>query len=78
MKDRLDRYKRVFGTEDGKEVLREMATECGLLSPHVRQGKIDPYYIAFKEGERNAVLRILSALEYTVNDFREIARPRRD
>lgn len=78
MKDKLDLYKRVFGTEDGKQVLADMAKECGLLSTHVRKGNIDPNYITFKEGERNAVLRIITALEYSVDDFRAIANPRKD
>jgi len=75
MKARLDLYKRVFGTEDGKKVLEDMARECGLLSCHVSGAPIDPSLVMFKEGERNSVLRIISALEYDVNDFRDLAKP---
>ncbi|RKX27480.1 MAG: hypothetical protein DRP45_00925 [Candidatus Zixiibacteriota bacterium] len=77
MKAKLDLYKRVFGSDDGKAVLADMAVECGLLSTHVQGKTIDPNYITFKEGERNAVLRIITALEYDLNDFRELAKPNR-
>lgn len=75
MKERLDLYKRVFGTDDGKAVLADMARECGLLSCHIGRGQVDPSLVMFKEGERNSVLRIISALEYDLSDFRELAKP---
>ncbi len=74
MKERLDRYKRVFGSEDGKAVLADLAKECGVFTTHVKGKVIDPNYMMFKEGERNVVLRIITVLEYDLNDFRTLAK----
>ena len=63
----LDKYRdfnELFSTEQGKRVLGEIQTWGHLFKPSIPVSPIDPYLMAFKEGERNIVLKIL----YTMNN----------
>lgn len=53
-------YKRLFDSEDGAIVLQDL-----LNAGYVRQPVIDtdPIMMAYKEGHRNAVLRIIALAE---------------
>lgn len=52
-------YKRLFDTEDGKIVLKDMARSC-----HFDDSTFtgDPYETAFREGERHLFLRIIRTI----------------
>ena len=58
-RDLIIRYKRLFDTEDGKDVLKDL----------IRAGRVDascfhpdPYETAYNEGARDIVLRILKTI----------------
>lgn len=53
-------YKRVFSSEQGKRVLHDLMNEHGFLKSSFTK---DAHEMAFKEGGRNAVLRIMSVCE---------------
>ena len=57
----VSHYKKVFGSEQGKKVLYDLARNHFLLRPSYVKG--DTYETAFNEGQRNVVLRILSILK---------------
>ena len=59
--DRIIQYKAVFGTEEGKKVLYDLMASHHVVSPVMVKG--DSHDTAFKEGERNVVLRIMSILK---------------
>lgn len=61
-------YKMVFGTPHGSRVLMDMMKTHGILQSSFDK---DPYLTAFKEGERNAVLRILTVLKINVEDIKK-------
>jgi len=52
-------YRKVFGTREGQHVLHDLMSCCHMLHPSFVK---DPYEAAFREGERNAVLRILTLI----------------
>jgi hypothetical protein len=58
--DRIVDYRAVFNTEDGKRVLYDLIKQHNVLQSTFSK---DPYEHAFKEGERNTVLRILTLLK---------------
>lgn len=53
-------YRTVFGTDDGKKVLNDLCKSC-----HVLHSTMDanPHEMAYKEGERSVILRILRTIE---------------
>ncbi len=59
-KDIVDAYKHVFNTNEGKIVLDDMCKAGCLYSPIISSDALE---MAFREGGRNAVLRILAILE---------------
>jgi hypothetical protein len=61
-------YKRLFESEDGQVVLYDMM-QAGHMLAHNHSS--DPYTSAFKEGERNAILRVLTILETDIHKLRE-------
>jgi hypothetical protein len=56
----------VFGTEEGKRVLRDLVSHSFALDSTFDP---DPHTTAFNEGMRNGILRILSILHYKPQDF---------
>lgn len=59
---RFQRFKRVFGTEEGGRVLRDILKEARLdASSYV---EADPYKTAFNEGAEWLARRILEILHY--------------
>lgn len=58
--DRVVAYRAVFGTEEGKIVLYDLIKQHNVLNSTFSK---DPHEHAFKEGERNTVLRILTLLK---------------
>lgn len=68
-------YKNVFSSVQGKEVLDDLIKSCYLLSPTFSK---DPYETAFKEGQRNVVLKILQLLEVDLNKVEEMIKQSHD
>lgn len=56
-------YQECFSASAGQTVLEDMKQACHIYSTMVGDGPIDPYKLAFLEGERNAILRIMAILE---------------
>ena len=66
-KQRIIDYRVTFGSEHGRRVLSDLVRECHALEPsHVRG---EPHETAFREGERNVLLKIITALSYKPEDF---------
>lgn len=55
-------YKRVFGTEQGKRVLFDMMKAGHMLDSTMSRGATS-HDLAFREGERNFVLRVMTILK---------------
>lgn len=59
--ERQSKYKRVFGTPEGKEVLQDILHSSGVArSSYVLQ---DPQATSFNEGRRSVGLRLLQIME---------------
>lgn len=67
-------YKTTFGTENGKRVLFDLMGACHMTSTSHVAG--NPTETAYREGERNIMLRILSILERDVSKLREMITER--
>lgn len=52
-------YQRLFKTEDGQIVLKDLMRSCHFDQPSFDP---DPYRTAFNEGERHLLLRILKTI----------------
>jgi hypothetical protein len=52
-------YQRLFASEDGKIVLKDLSRACHLDVPTMSS---DPYETAYREGERSVLLRILKTI----------------
>ncbi len=59
-------YKRTFETPVGKNVLMDLMRTHHMMGPVMDANPID---MAFKEGERNVVLRILRALNTNAEEL---------
>lgn len=70
---KLQDYKRVFTTEQGKRVLHDMMLTNYVLNPTWSPGAADRD-IYMREGARSVVLKILTILEVDPNKLRELAR----
>jgi len=64
---RIQRYRNVFESADGRWVLNDMMAAHGMLQPHPS----DPQKMALKEGERLVVLRIMTILKQNPELLRE-------
>jgi hypothetical protein len=58
-------YANTFGSEEGKRVLHDMMRTHKFLTPTLASGN-DPIEMAFFEGQRNVILRILTYLNMDV------------
>lgn len=67
--ERIRAYKRVFESDDGKLVLSDLIKVC-----HVFNTVMDanPVEMAYKEGERSVVLRILRTLKTNPAEMEKI------
>ena len=72
---KVDLFKRVFNTEDGRAVLAEMKAFCytgkttAMVSP--KTATVDPYATLYNEGKRTVLLHILNLCDM---DTQEINR----
>ena len=72
--DRYRDFKKVFGTEDGKRVLREIISWGRLLKTPMMGNPIDPYAMAVAFGERNLASKIMAAIHNEPPDKPQRAR----
>ena len=66
--DRVLAYQQVFNTEDGKKVLLDLMKQHYILSTCFDKCSLT---MALREGEKNAVLRILSILQIDASNLSE-------
>lgn len=59
-KETLIAYREVFATEAGKKVLHDLIRSCNMLNTTM---DANPHEMAYNEGARSVVLRILSTLK---------------
>lgn len=56
-------YKETFGTPSGKKVLEELSKDCYMSRSTITDSStVDPYLIAFREGQRSVVLKIINCM----------------
>lgn len=67
---RLQAYRRLFSTDDGKLVLEDLMKSCYVKGSVV--GK-DPYETYYNEGARSVVLRIMQTVGITEAQIKQIA-----
>lgn len=66
--ERIRTYKRLFMTDDGKEVLADLERFCGYNNSSVSEQSPDAYQTFFAEGKRRVYLRINNFLRRNEND----------
>lgn len=66
-------YKKTFGSETGKRVLHDLMESNYVLSP-TWSSSATPQDLAYREGARAMVLKILTILEVDPKKLRELAR----
>jgi hypothetical protein len=64
--DRAISYQSTFATPEGQKVLFDLMKEHHMIGSSFSK---DAFEMAFKEGERNVVLRILNILKINVDDL---------
>ena len=65
-KDLYQAYRRVFSTEDGQKILKDLMRSCHYNGSSVGQDVYETYY---NEGERAVVLRILKTSKMTIEEI---------
>lgn len=70
---RVQDYKQAFATKAGKAVLLDLMQEHYMLKP-TYQGTEDAIGIAFRDGQRNVILRILATMEYDASELYVLLR----
>jgi len=68
-------YKKVFGDHDGQEVLKDLIASCGLMEAG---SDITPQGLAFKEGCRSVVLKIIQAIQLDPGTYIKLLEQIRD
>lgn len=61
-------FQKVFGTEDGKRVLREILSWGRMFRSPVLGKPIDPYAMAVAFGERNIALKLMATVHTQPTD----------
>ena len=61
-REMVSTYKRLFTSEDGQKVLADLMQVCGMQQSSF---STDPLEMAYHEGERAVVLRILKTINVT-------------
>lgn len=69
-------YKKTFCDEVGEKVLMDLMRAHGMLDSHFNVNDSDPYVLAFKEGQRNVVLRILAIIKYDTKKLKTLIEDR--
>ncbi len=61
--DRFHDFQRVLnGSPEGKRVLAEILSWGHMLKPSIMGNPVDPYLLAFRDGERNIALRVMATV----------------
>ena len=68
---RASDYRNVFGSGQGRRVLLDMMKEHHIMSPTIG-AKVDSHDLAFNEGARNVVLRILKLMKTDVDKLENL------
>lgn len=74
-------YRDTFETDSGRHVLADLMTFCNAYNPIEARdpsGRIDPYLMAMREGERNMAMRIAQMLAYRPDQFPELSTDNMD
>jgi hypothetical protein len=66
--ERTENYKQAFTTVQGKAVLLDLLNEHYMLKT-VYQGQEDSIGIAFRDGQRQVLLRILSIMQLDIGEI---------
>ena len=61
-------YKRLFKTDDGKTIKKDLESFCGFLKTSTNN-EWNPYYVMFAEGKRRVYLRICRNIYYAAVAF---------
>lgn len=64
-------YRRTFEAGPGRAVLLDMMQEHGVTTSPFAKSKLDPLELAFHEGQRNVVLRILKFVNLDASQLLE-------
>ena len=64
----LQAYKSVFGGHSGQVVLEDLK-QAHYINSATTGHPIDPYTLAFNEGQRNVILRIMAILQSKEEDY---------
>lgn len=75
-KDIIASYKKVFSSDDGKIVLKDLISKGGILKTSFVDR--DPQGTAFNEGSRNLVLHILTILQTDASEIERIHKENLD
>lgn len=67
--DKIIKYRALFNTPDGQEVLDDMMRVHHVMSPTLSK-RPNGIEMAYREGERSVILRILYLLNSDPNDLR--------
>lgn len=70
-RDLIIRYKRLFATEDGKEILHDLMKACHVMNSTLDS---DPIQMAHNEGARSIVLRILQTINTDPKQMEELLK----
>lgn len=70
-RERVADYKTVFETDAGARVLNDLMQYAHILHPSYVKG--DSAHTAFREGERNVILRILAILGKEPKDIKTLS-----
>jgi hypothetical protein len=71
MKDTVLAYQRLFDTEDGKKVLKDLMKSCGFDATIVGKDSHETYY---NEGARSVVLRIVQNCGLSVDNLTKMIK----
>ena len=66
--ERIQAYKRLFQTDDGKIILADLESFCGFNNTSVSEHDPNVYQTFFAEGKRRVYLRINGFLRRKEND----------
>lgn len=61
-------YKKVFGDDDGKKILHELADKFYVTKPTIRKGDNQEDFL-IREGMRQVVLYIMTQTEYDIEEY---------
>lgn len=67
----INSYRRLFSTEDGQTVLKDLMRSCHYHSSTI--GK-DPQETAYNEGMRSVVMRIFQTMNLTTDEVLQISK----